>query len=380
MSFMSDLYDKLDKRISDALYSVGDNVDKELKEMFSSNNNSKYADSSTIPEEEKHMYREDEYYEKRPFEGTVFEKEVIEYDKRIKNETPTKEGLYPPEVIAIYFCTRHSDYYPAWYWFRYGIRDVGGFQRSLEERGYITKENGKWMPTEEGKKIIENNEEIIYCHRFCNELGALAQRLPSEPDPLDPWNIQSTLQKYEGNTWQEKLENCILSISSTDFKYLALQNLAKREGNEEKAKKWEDKFINNKETPEMYKTIMQYTDGDPELQKEIKEDLKGEREYRQMCYKHSQDEKYLRKYSAKVLAKLKKGYPSYEYRNAQEYLGKILEKEKRYEEAIELYQNLIEFGRKTGTSISVQIPKRIDICKRKLEKQKTSIQSQKNNS
>lgn len=134
---------------------------------------------------------------------------------------------------------------------------------------------------------------------------------------------------------------------------------------------------NSEDLPTWYTSSMKYAEGDPKLQKELKKDLAEDIEYKQMYYKHNQDEEYLRKYSDKCLKRIRADRTNftyrYEYRNTQMFLGKLLEKEKRYKEALSLYENL--FNSEARGTLTAETIKRIGICKRKLEKQKASIQS-----
>ena len=100
-------------------------------------------EKETIPEEEKKYYQPDSYYTDVAFEGTSFEKRVITFEERKKTAIPSRRGLYPAEILLLEYCLK-GDYpgpkngYPGFWWFTYGIRDVGAVLKTLEDRGYIT--------------------------------------------------------------------------------------------------------------------------------------------------------------------------------------------------------------------------------------------------
>lgn len=98
--------------------------------------------SITIPESEKKYYQEDEYYTRKTHEGTVFERTVVTFDERKKISIPSEQGLYVAEILLLDYCSKGTypgpkNGYPGFWWFEYGIRDVGAALRSLESRGFI---------------------------------------------------------------------------------------------------------------------------------------------------------------------------------------------------------------------------------------------------
>lgn len=97
----------------------------------------------TIPESEKKYYQPEEYYTDIVAEGTPFEKKVVTFDERKKTAIPSSTGLYPAEILLLEYCSKGTypnpkNGYPGFWWFEYGIRDVGAALKHLEERGYIT--------------------------------------------------------------------------------------------------------------------------------------------------------------------------------------------------------------------------------------------------
>lgn len=97
---------------------------------------------AAIPESEKRFYQPDEYYTNKTHEGTAFEQTVITFDERKKTCIPSNTGLYVAEILLLEYCS-YGTYpspktgYPGFWWFEYGIRNVGAALSSLEERGYI---------------------------------------------------------------------------------------------------------------------------------------------------------------------------------------------------------------------------------------------------
>ena len=95
-----------------------------------------------VPEADKKYYRNDSYYTDVAFSGTPFEKKVISFEERKCTAIPSRTGLYPAEILLLEYCSYGiypgpKNGYPGFWWFEYGIRDVGAALKSLEDRGYI---------------------------------------------------------------------------------------------------------------------------------------------------------------------------------------------------------------------------------------------------
>ena len=104
--------------------------------------------TAAIPESEKKYYQPDSYYTAKSYEGTPFENEVISFEQRKKTSIPSNRGLYPAEILLLEYCSRGKypepkNGYPSFWWFEYGIRDVGAALESLEYRGYISFKSAK---------------------------------------------------------------------------------------------------------------------------------------------------------------------------------------------------------------------------------------------
>ena len=122
------------------LESNNNNVDYENK-----NNRSEvlYADGSTIDEDEKSYYQPDDYYTMESYPGTMMAQKVITFEERKKTTFPSENGLYVAEILLLEYCNKGTypkpkGGYPGFWWFEYGIRDIGHTLKSLEERGFIT--------------------------------------------------------------------------------------------------------------------------------------------------------------------------------------------------------------------------------------------------
>ena len=131
--------------------------------------------ASTIPESEKQYYQKDDYYSKVVFENSMFEKEVIPFEQRIKDSIPSATGLYVPEILMLHFCKSFpnpKNGYPGYWWFKYGIRNVGALIDSLAERGYITIDlkTQKYKLTEKGEKEQEDNAYVYYMHAKSSDI------------------------------------------------------------------------------------------------------------------------------------------------------------------------------------------------------------------
>ena len=161
-----------------------------------------YADSSGIPNEEKQFYREDEYYTLMTWNNEL----VITFEERKKTCIPSAGGLYVAEILLLEYCKKNKyppsikSGYPGFWWFQYGLRDVGGTLRSLENRGFIliNKDTGKYTLTPKGKHELEENEYIPYMHR-------------NNFHDLDVWKLNHLLNDKNKKNWR--------TFISQDFEY-----------------------------------------------------------------------------------------------------------------------------------------------------------------
>lgn len=98
--------------------------------------------AKTVSEKEKKYYQDDSYYTTKAFEGTQFEREVITFEQRKTMSFPSARGLYVAEILLLEYVS-YGKYpgpkngYPGFWWFTYGIRDVGEKLSELEHKGFI---------------------------------------------------------------------------------------------------------------------------------------------------------------------------------------------------------------------------------------------------
>jgi len=121
----------------------------------------KPIEKPSVPENEKKYYRPDNYYTEKAFEGTPFEKKVVTFEERKKSCIPSASGLYVAEILLLEYCSygtypHPKNGYPGFWWFEYGIRDVGSVLQSLEARGYI--EYGSAMDRIPGMTVVQLKE------------------------------------------------------------------------------------------------------------------------------------------------------------------------------------------------------------------------------
>ena len=121
-------------------------------------NTLKYADSSTIDSDEKPFYQPDEYYTLESYPGTPMAQKVVTFEERKKTTFPSTNGLYVAEIMLLEYCDngtypKPSNGYPGFWWFSYGIRDIGHALGLLEHRGFI-----KWGTKIELLSSLKVNE------------------------------------------------------------------------------------------------------------------------------------------------------------------------------------------------------------------------------
>jgi hypothetical protein len=126
--------------------------------------------TAAILESEKKYYQPDSYYKAKSHEGTPFESEVVSFEQRKGTSIPSNNGLYVPEILMLHFCKKYPNPkggYPGYWWYKYGIRDVGSVYESLVDRGFliINDKTGKYELTNLGKTELEENAYVPYMHR-----------------------------------------------------------------------------------------------------------------------------------------------------------------------------------------------------------------------
>ena len=112
------------------------------------------------------------------------EEEIVPVEKRIKKAFPSKQGLYPHEVLmldyASSFYTDQNSFQGFW-WYQYGVRNVDQCLKSLLERGFlkigdlqssIEKETATVIKGElkkYGLKVSGKKDELV--HRLMTEVS-----------------------------------------------------------------------------------------------------------------------------------------------------------------------------------------------------------------
>lgn len=102
--------------------------------------------------------------------------EIVPAEKRMQNAIASKHGLYPHEVLVLdYACSYYAEgnTFQGFWWYRYGVRDVDKYLRSLFERGFlqigdlqsaIALENATVLKEElkkHGLKVSGKKDELI---------------------------------------------------------------------------------------------------------------------------------------------------------------------------------------------------------------------------
>lgn len=104
--------------------------------------------NAPIPEDQKQYYKPEEYYSSYAYpmisdqDWKFGNRDVITFDERKNISYPSSTGLYVQEILLLEYCTygtypNPKNGYPGFWWFEYGIRNVGQALQSLEDRGYI---------------------------------------------------------------------------------------------------------------------------------------------------------------------------------------------------------------------------------------------------
>ena len=102
----------------------------------------KYVKCDSITPDEKPFYQPDEYYTLESYPETLLSQKVVTFEERKKTTFPSSNGLYIGEIMLLEYCNKGTypkpkNGYPGFWWFKYGIRDIGHALESLEKRGFI---------------------------------------------------------------------------------------------------------------------------------------------------------------------------------------------------------------------------------------------------
>ena len=115
---------------------------------FFKSKSEEFSQEPPIPESEKQYYRPAEYYtDTVPIaitgaDGNYLQKRVTPFEERKRISFQSKSGLYVAEILLLEYCSygtypHPKNGYPGFWWFEYGIRNVGAKLDSLRERGFI---------------------------------------------------------------------------------------------------------------------------------------------------------------------------------------------------------------------------------------------------
>lgn len=141
-----------------------------------------------IPDCDKPYYNSDNYYADIIAKDTIWEREVIPFSERKRISYPSKGGLYVPEILLLHYCScgtyphpKHG--YPGFWWFEYGIRNVGAALESLESRGYI-----EYIPAAEAlpKMTVTQLQELANAHglnlkgKKADIISSIIEKIPNE--------------------------------------------------------------------------------------------------------------------------------------------------------------------------------------------------------
>ena len=164
---------------------------------FLSKRTSGYADSSSIPVDERQYYQPDNYYTFYSYPNTSMQKKVITFEERKKISYASKRGLYVAEILLLHYCSK-GQYpnpkrgYPGLWWFEYGIRDVGGKLRELETKGFLimNHETGKYHLTDMGTQELQDNAYIPYIH---NSRKKTMENSPFGQGEFNVWSVNKLI-------------------------------------------------------------------------------------------------------------------------------------------------------------------------------------------
>lgn len=165
-----------------------------------SNSQNAYVDSSSISPDERPYYKPDDYYTYYSYPGTSMATRVIPFEERKRTTYPSARGLYVAEIMLLEYCDsgkypKPNSGYPGFWWFKYGIRDVGHALESLEHRGFI-----RWaskyhslqsLKLDELKAVLSNEGKST-----SGKKADLIERIISEI-PEDRLIIPNYVPKYE---------------------------------------------------------------------------------------------------------------------------------------------------------------------------------------
>lgn len=170
------------------------------------------AQEPPIPESEKKYYQPDSYYKDTVptmavrANGEYGKRKVVTFEERKKISYPSKNGLYVAEILLLEYCS-YGTYphprngYPGFWWFEYGIRNVGYWLESLEQRGFIKMDNvkKKYKLTTLGESELKENQYVPYMHKSKDKTIDVAIFGPI----FNVWEVNRRIKGGSTSNWKQ---------------------------------------------------------------------------------------------------------------------------------------------------------------------------------
>ena len=165
-----------------------------------------------IPESEKKYYQPDSYYTNMVpvmavgANGKYAKRKVVTFEERKKVSYPSKNGLYVAEILLLEYCS-YGTYphprngYPGFWWFEYGIRNIGYRLDALEQRGFIEIDSAKrkYKLTALGKKELKENQYVPYMHKTKDKTIDVALFGPI----FNVWEVNRRIKGGDASNWKQ---------------------------------------------------------------------------------------------------------------------------------------------------------------------------------
>lgn len=168
-----------------------------------------------IPAEEKRYYQPDSYYTALSYPGTQFERRVVPFQERKSISYPSKRGLYVAEILLLEYCS-YGTYphprngYPGFWWFEYGIRNVGYYLSELEKRGFLcmNSQKGKYWLTTLGEAELAENRYVPVMHKEKSKTTEDARFGPV----FNVWEINRRMGKGHRSDWENIINEVKMEV------------------------------------------------------------------------------------------------------------------------------------------------------------------------
>lgn len=125
------------------------------------------------------------------------ENEIIPVEVRIKKTIPSKHGLYPHEILALYYA--HTFYidnneFQGFWWYQYGVKNVQKVLSSLIKRGFLKVGNLKMLLE---KQTVAKLKEVLrdYEIKVTGKKEELVQRI------LDTIDVEELNERFPRRTY-----------------------------------------------------------------------------------------------------------------------------------------------------------------------------------